>query len=97
MAKSNYRLRSRFQNVRTEFGEKQPNTVKTRAWEGFDMYRQYENPYVLEKQLEKLKAEYCTAVNNDADEETLSSLQMNIAELEERINFAWQDDEHEAE
>lgn len=61
------------------------------------MYRQYENPYTLEKQLEELKKEYCTAVENNADEDTLISLKMSIAELEERINFAWQDDEAEAE
>ena len=33
------------------------------------MYRQYENPYTLEKQLEELKEEYCTAVEENADEE----------------------------
>ena len=32
MAKSNYRLRSHFQNVRIEFGDKQPNTAKTKEW-----------------------------------------------------------------
>lgn len=58
------------------------------------MYRQYENPNTLEKQLERLKEEYCTAVENNADEDTLISLHMDIAELEERINFAWQDDEY---
>ena len=58
------------------------------------MYRQYENPNALGKQLEKLKEEYCTAVENNVDEDTLISLHMDIAELEERINHAWQDDEY---
>lgn len=57
------------------------------------MYRQYENPYKLERQLEKLKQQYCDATENDADEDTLISLAMDINELEERVNFAWQDDE----
>lgn len=59
------------------------------------MYRQYENPYKLERQLEELKEEYCTAVENNADENILINLAYDIAELEERINFAWQDDEEE--
>lgn len=59
------------------------------------MYRQYENPYKLEKQLEELKEEYCTAVEANADEDILANLAYDIAELEERINFAWQDDEEE--
>lgn len=58
------------------------------------MYRQHENPNTLEKQLERLKEEYCTAVENNADEDTLINLQMDIEDLEERINFAWQDDEY---
>lgn len=57
------------------------------------MYRQYENPYKLEKQLEELNQQYCDAVENNADEDTLINLAMDINELEERINFAWQDDE----
>ena len=57
------------------------------------MYRQYENPYVLEKRLEELKEEYCTAVETNANEDILTNLQYDIMELEERINFAWQDDE----
>lgn len=58
------------------------------------MHRQYENANTLEKQLEKLKEEYRTAVENDADEDTLINLHVQIAELEERVNFAWQDDEN---
>ena len=59
------------------------------------MYRQYENPYELEKQLEELKEEYRTAVEANADEERIINLSDDIAELEGRINFAWQDDEED--
>lgn len=58
------------------------------------MYRQYENPYKLEKELKELKEEYYAAIEDQADEDTLIDLQISIAELKERINFAWQDDEY---
>lgn len=58
------------------------------------MYRQYENPYKLEKQLEELKEQYCIAVEDGADEETLVNLHFAINDLEERINHAWQDEEY---
>ena len=61
------------------------------------MYRQYENPYKLEIQLEKLKAEYNKAVEENADEETLINIACDIAELKNRINFAWQDDEYDGD
>lgn len=57
------------------------------------MYRQYENPYSLENQLEELEAEYQKAINENADDETIIYLAESIAELKDRINFAWQDDE----
>lgn len=57
------------------------------------MYRTYEDPYKLEEQLKELKEEYSNAVKSNTDEDTLISLSCNIAELEERVNFAWQDDE----
>ena len=55
------------------------------------MYRQYE----IEKKLEELKEEYCTAIEKHMDENTLINIQCDIAELEDKINFAWQDDEEE--
>lgn len=60
-------------------------------------YRQYENHYKLEEQLKKLKEERNT-LNYDDDlyEDRYISLSEDIAELEERINFAWQDDEFDA-
>lgn len=53
------------------------------------MYRQYENPYILEERLAELKERRVNAT----DEDEIMSLDEDIAELKERINFAWQDDE----
>ena len=61
------------------------------------IYRQYEDPYKLEDQLAELKEEYCKAVEEGADEDALINLHLDINELEERINFAWQDNEYEEE
>ena len=57
------------------------------------MYRQYENPYILEKMLKELKEEYHRAIAENLDEETLISLHEDIQDLEQRVNFAWSDDE----
>lgn len=64
------------------------------------MYRQYENPIKLEKELAVLKKEYndvfaaAEAKGPLAIEwEYLCDLAETIEELKERINFAWQDDE----
>lgn len=59
------------------------------------MYRQYENPYDLEKQLEAVQFEYDMMVAEGADIETLISVQEEIYDLKNRINFAWQDDEYD--
>ena len=61
------------------------------------MYRQYEDPYELEKQLKELQRKYSNAKENNADENTLIELSQDIHELEERVNFAWQDDEYECD
>ena len=52
------------------------------------MYRQYENPYELERQLSILEAEYAKM------EENMFVLHFEIEDLKQRINFAWQDDEY---
>ena len=52
------------------------------------MYRQHEDPYVLEQRLAELKEQ---RIHNPEDED----LAIEIHGLEERINFAWQDDEYE--
>lgn len=55
------------------------------------MYRQYENPYTLEEQLAELKVQRANAT----DEDEIMSLDESIAELKNRINFAYQDEEYD--
>jgi len=55
------------------------------------MYRQYEKPNTLKEALANLKHEYKLALENNADDETLISLRDSIEDLEERLNFAYQD------
>ena len=55
------------------------------------MYRQYENPHKLETQL----AEVEERIANCTDECELEYLYQDRADLKERINFAWQDDEYD--
>ena len=57
------------------------------------LYRQYENPYKLQQELEELIAER----DRCDDEEGRMWFDESIAELKERINFAWQDDEYECD
>ena len=61
------------------------------------MYRQYENPYELNKYLCELEAEYQTLIESgvDTDEEDFIDLCCEIADIKERINFAWQDNEYD--
>lgn len=56
------------------------------------MYRQYEDPYKLEKQLEDAKRRLTEA--QEMGEET-DWLWEEVAELKDRVNFAWQDDEYD--
>lgn len=60
------------------------------------MYRQYEDPRTLENRLQEVKNQYETARQQGQltpyDEEDYC---MYIADLKERINFAWQDEEYE--
>lgn len=55
------------------------------------MYRQYENPEALESQLEDAKKRLAEAIANNADTSVLEDLHDTIMDLEERVNFAWQD------
>lgn len=57
------------------------------------MYRQYENPRILERELKDLKEEFKILLEQGADEDTLIGVHERIEDLEERVNFAWQDDE----
>jgi hypothetical protein len=58
--------------------------------EELKMYRQYEDPYKLEEQLAEVKQ---MLAENPDDEE----LAITVAELSDRVNFAWQDDEFDGE
>lgn len=55
------------------------------------IYRQYENPRELEKELAELKAQIPLVT----DEEEMNSLHEAIMEMEDRVNFAWQDEEYD--
>lgn len=60
------------------------------------MYRQYENPQTLEKRLTDLQAEYSRLLKcGQLDIEQQYDYEMEIADLKDRINYAWQDDEVE--
>lgn len=56
-------------------------------------YRRYEDPHALEKRLEKVK-EQLAQCTDDCEYEWLCEEQHD---LEERINFAWQDDEYDCD
>lgn len=61
------------------------------------MYRQYEDPYVLQEQLDKVKEEFNKRKElGELEPYDYEDYAMEIADLEERINFAWQDDEYES-
>ena len=57
------------------------------------MFRRYENPQKLQEQLAALERRYAEC---DFDSEESIDLIIAIADLKERINFAWQDDEYES-
>lgn len=65
------------------------------------MYRQYENPSELEEKIrlkrnEALRIEEIMDENSEMyehDQELLFNIQNEISELEQRLNFAWQDEE----
>ena len=56
------------------------------------MYRQYEDPYQIERLIEAAEIEMQEAVAMD-DEDRQIALAEELAELNDRLNFAWQDDE----
>ena len=59
------------------------------------MYRTYENPWVLEDLLEAARARLEEAKQSDDDDAIVWAAE-EVHELEERVNFAWQDDEYDA-
>lgn len=58
------------------------------------MYRGYENPYCLEDMLKERRMSYNRAIADGASDEIIIELAEDIADLEERVNFAWQDNEY---
>ena len=54
------------------------------------IYRQHEDPWKLEKQLAEAKQRPAENPENE-------DLALEVHELEERVNFAWQDQEYESE
>ena len=58
------------------------------------LYRQYENPRELECELKIAREKLKNLDPNEVDYETkLEVLHEKVADLEERVNFAWQDEE----
>lgn len=64
------------------------------------MYRQYNDPHTLEEQLREKEAELAELrdrVNQgEEDMDIMIDVMLDIEELKEQINFAWQDDEYDA-
>lgn len=54
------------------------------------MYRQYENPFSLEDELKKARKKLAEDPEN-------IDLAIEVHELEDRVRFAWDDNEAEAE
>lgn len=54
------------------------------------MYRRYEDPRVLQDELDRY-------IDDNAYDEHDEDYYETVAELKERINFAWQDDEYDCD
>ena len=61
------------------------------------MYRSYENPFKLEDQLREAREEYNRRKAAGEDAYDLIELAIEINDLEQRVNFAWQDDEYDCD
>lgn len=60
------------------------------------MYRRYEDPWKLEDRLENAKKRLEQAKQEDPDnDDYIIDLVLEVQELEERVNFAWQDQEYD--
>lgn len=60
------------------------------------MYRQYEDPAKLEAELDTVKAQFDDLVaSGKIDDDLYYDLHERICDLQDRINFAWQDIEFE--
>jgi hypothetical protein len=61
------------------------------------MYRQYEDSHYLEQRIRSARNELCLREAAGDDIESLADLHNEICDLEERINFAMQDEEYDSE
>lgn len=59
------------------------------------MFRQYEDPWALEERLENAIAKLEDAKQQGYEADEIWYLYENVAELRERVNFAWQDQEYD--
>lgn len=57
------------------------------------MYKNYENPYEIDCMLQQARIDYLL----EKDEDAKIFLAERISDLEERLNFAWQDEEYDCE
>ena len=58
------------------------------------MYRTYENPAVLQEQLDEALQELDEAIQS-GNEDRIIYTQMDVECLRQQINIAWQDDEYD--
>ena len=60
------------------------------------IYRQYEDARTLQARLDEVRAEFeAKAAQGLLDAEDYADYALEIGDLEERVNFAWQDEEYE--
>lgn len=59
------------------------------------MYREYENPFRLQKELDEAERRLADAQAGGFDIQTIVDLYDEAEELRERVNFAWSDLEYD--
>mgnify|MGYP000025617301 FL=1 len=57
------------------------------------MYRDYESPGLIKRQVEELRKDYCCLVDANASEDEIIEIRQSILDLEYRLNLAYQDEE----
>ena len=62
------------------------------------MYRQYESPHRVQELLDEARARLERYYQDlEFDQDAIIDMHNEIADLEERLNFAWQDAEYDEE
>lgn len=59
------------------------------------MYRQYEDPYKVEQMLEEARERLAESCGDDGEYDV--DLMLWVQELEDRVNYAWQDNEYDCD